>query len=325
MIEPTGDRQIAGHTIRHPTAFSPVDFGAIFLATDAVEEPLARRCQALYGRHVTLLKPSELISLDNLGRSLSSEPSAQEKGPPSWPTAVGGYPRKIEGVLVCVRYSDFLAWTLPSNIRHFDRFFVVTSRDDLETQALASRCGARVVISDSYRENGVVFNKGRMLNAAFAEMDFDDWVVVTDADVVFPEGWRRRLEQRFLNRDCLYFATRVDAPEEDTEAWLTAYAKAPDLILQRPFTQPGSNRMPWGYFQLFHSNSRPLRENIAHIYPEDFPTAGEVDYHFQSSWPEFHKILLPETLVHIPHGQTGTNWRGRSSVQLLGAVKLKRR
>lgn len=42
----------------------------------------------------------------------------------------------LEGLSVCVDYADFLRETLPHNLAHFDRFVVVMSYADRETQAL---------------------------------------------------------------------------------------------------------------------------------------------------------------------------------------------
>ena len=43
---------------------------------------------------------------------------------------------KMEAVVVCDRYSDFLRCTLPANKHLFDRIVVVTSAEDRDTQRI---------------------------------------------------------------------------------------------------------------------------------------------------------------------------------------------
>ena len=44
----------------------------------------------------------------------------------------------IHALTLCVNFYDYLVWTLPQNIRHFDSFSVVTTDRDVETQQIAS-------------------------------------------------------------------------------------------------------------------------------------------------------------------------------------------
>ena len=49
--------------------------------------------------------------------------------------------RRIEAVTVSSNYSDFLAETLPHNLRHFDHYIVITRQDDAQTQQLCRKLG----------------------------------------------------------------------------------------------------------------------------------------------------------------------------------------
>jgi hypothetical protein len=221
--------------------------------------------------------------------------------------------RKIEAAMVCVGYGDMLARTLPRNRDLFETVAIATTEDDQETQRVAKANGARVAISDRIHDHEAAFNKGCMLNDALAALDADDWLLVTDADILFLPDWRERWRRRLFHRDALYYATRVDLPETDTDDWLRMFDRQPAILGKRPFRMPGRNRMPWGYFQLFHTESFVLRNRQRVWYPETFPHAAEVDYAFQELWPETMKILLPELLGHVPHGPEGVNWHGRKS------------
>lgn len=284
--------------------FKRSDFDAVFLATDSLEGRFSKRIAELFGIDTPLLKPSELMNSLSLDTGDDEEPYA-----PPQTISPARYPSKLEGISVSVGCGDFLSWSLPHNISQFDRFTVVTSPEDELTQRIATACGAELVISNRFREKGARFNKGKMLNDGFASLDMDGWVLVTDADVLFRKGMRRRLLSRLLNENSLYYASRFNTPEEGREVWLTRWFTAPELFTELQFSDLSSNQMPWGYFQLFYGpNSKP--------YSEAYESAGDVDYEFQGRWPISHRVLLPEAVVHIAHGHPGRNWQGRISEPL---------
>ncbi len=57
----------------------------------------------------------------------------------------------LEGVTVSVNFADYLAETLPLNLRQFDDMVVVTAPEDVETQRIARYYGARLVLTDKFR------------------------------------------------------------------------------------------------------------------------------------------------------------------------------
>ncbi len=89
---------------------------------------------------------------------------------------------KLEAVVVCVNYSDFLAWTLPNNKTFFDNMVVVTSSKDLRTQKLCEFWHVKCVVSDVCYESGAEFDKGKMINVGLKALDGVGWVVHLDAD-----------------------------------------------------------------------------------------------------------------------------------------------
>jgi len=229
------------------------------------------------------------------------------------------YPRKVEAILVCVGYADFLRRTLPGNVPLFDKMIVVTAPDDLDTIRVAQDAGAEVVVSDSYRERSAGFNKGKMMNVGARALDFDDWVLITDADIFFPPGFRRALDRMILNPGCLHYSTRFSPPYETRIEWLDRFAEDRSIVSELRLVDPGSNQRPWGYCQLFNVRAKAIRDLGRDLYSERFASAGGVDYHFHERWSAKRKILLsgPEfRLVHIPHGSLGVNWNGRSSSPL---------
>ena len=71
---------------------------------------------------------------------------------------------RIHAVTVCVAFDDYLAWTLPQNIRHFDSFTIVTTRADAQTQQIASRYGATIVLTDRVHGKDIQLDRGAAIN-----------------------------------------------------------------------------------------------------------------------------------------------------------------
>ena len=301
----------AGYPLRAPAAFSPNEFAAVFLATDSCGPLLAARCRETYSDSVTLLQPSVLAKTSPVDVA-----SADASEKPHLPNGRGTFMHRLEGVVVCVRYGDYLSWSLPGNRSLFDRLVVVTAPDDTLSQSIAGRYGATVVTSERFSDGGAVFNKGRMLNDGLKALRLDDWLLVFDSDILLPKTLRTHLQNRLLRPDSLYYSIRLNAPETDTENWLTAFESDPGMRASLSFDRPGANRMPWGYFQLFHAPHCPPGAAGEPLYSEQFPNAGDVDYEFQARWPAERKILLPEAVIHLPHGSEGANWSGRTSRRL---------
>ena len=224
-------------------------------------------------------------------------------------------PRRLECAMVCVGYSDFLEATLPWNIRHWDKVVVVTSPEDEQTIAVAGRHGAQVMTSDSYRARGASFNKGAMLNAGLACLDRDDWVMLTDADILLPPSFRQEFNQLVWNPGVLYYATRTHTPAKDVLRWVDEYKRDPSLADALQMRNPYADQEAWGHFQLFHAAAASLR-GLEKIYSENFTSAGGVDRHFMERWPPHKRHLTHFTIVHMNHGHEGINWAGRRSTPL---------
>jgi hypothetical protein len=224
--------------------------------------------------------------------------------------------RRLEGLLVCVDYADFLECTLPGNSGHFDRLVVVTAPHDVRTQTIARKHGAELVVSDSCYANGDAFNKARMLNEGVRALEFSDWVLLTDADIFLPAQLRPTLDDLVLNPGCLYYTRRYHLPEYDLNRHLEAFLTDRSLIHSYSLDDPSTNQMPWGYFQLFNVRARALEGRGRDLFPEVFTSAGNIDTYFQRLWPADKKVQLPVRerlldVVHIPHGPLGINWNGR--------------
>lgn len=69
---------------------------------------------------------------------------------------------KLECVVVCVDYSDFLNWTLPFNRQLFDKMIVVTAPHDTRTQQICEKWYVECLVTDVfYEENAQSQNQHR--------------------------------------------------------------------------------------------------------------------------------------------------------------------
>jgi len=197
-------------------------------------------------------------------------------------------PHKLSGVVVSVGFAAALAETLPHNIDHFDELVVVTTSDDLETQALASQHGAKLVVSDRCYEDGHAFNKGRLINDGFVALNDPDWVILFDADVVLNPETRHLITRNSFNPGCLYFTSRREHGQASAD-----------------------QSQPSGYFQLFNPKAIAIRDHLKPLQAEDFCSAGSVDSWFQQQWPREKVVAVPELEVeHLAPQPLGAHWNG---------------
>jgi hypothetical protein len=228
-------------------------------------------------------------------------------------------PKKIEAVIVCVDYDDYLSITLPRHAQMFDELIVITSSKDQNTQTLCSSLGVKCLVTDLFYDNNDIFNKGKAINAGLQMLSLDDWVLFFDADVLLPKNFRSLINQQELNPGNLYYTGRVNAKNDKNQ--ITAYLDN-DSIPNNWIIKGNEyfDQAPHGYFQFVNQKASIIKTLGKKWYPEIFNNAGDCDLQFSKIWPEQKQTLLPQpqfTVVHLPHDSSihtrGTNWFGRKS------------
>jgi len=215
----------------------------------------------------------------------------------------------MKGIVVCVEYDDLLAITLPRNAAHFEKVVVVTSLKDERTPKVAAALPNVVVHrTDAFYEKGDAFNKGRAIEEGFDVLGRDGWILVHDADVLFPI----QMDLSRIEIGKLYNAPRRML--EDPRRW------KPNLDWASCPTRHEPNEFP-GYFQLFHADDPIAAERP--WYPTDWRHAGGCDSVFQLRWPREQKVYLPFEVLHL--GLDGRNWHGRCTPRLDGTMPREAR
>ena len=227
---------------------------------------------------------------------------------------------RIEAVIVCKDYGDFLAHTLPENLNHFDHIVVVTHHSDKLTKSICAKYSVECVEAHVFDEDGARFNKGRAVNVGQSHLKKPDFIVHMDADIVMPSRFRNMIEKTKLNESYIYGCDRVNV--YGWEKWLEVKEQTTPHYKDFWFVKPPSDLqicsriihrehgyVPIGFFQMWHKSQNKK-------YPIYEGTAEHSDVLFAIQWHRTQRILLPEVFVyHLESGKhkMGENWYGRKS------------
>ncbi len=229
---------------------------------------------------------------------------------------------RIEAVITCVNYADFLKHSLPLNINHLDHIVIVTSPTDKETKDLCQHYGVVCVDTDVFYEYGDPFNKGRGINVGLNYCRQDDWLLHLDADTVLPDHFKRVIGTAQLDKACLYGADRLHTHsyehwESQKHKLQLQYSDGCHVIPHGAFKM--CSRLvhgdygfcPIGYFQLWHSSQHRQ-------YAGNGGSSEHTDVMFAMQWPREKRRLLPNFFVYHLESEgaaMGANWKGRTSAR----------
>lgn len=229
---------------------------------------------------------------------------------------------KLEAVLICVEYDDFLAHTLPLNKGHFDRLVIVTTPEDVNTRKLAEYHHVQCVTTDVFNVEAGEFRKGAAINVGLESLEMDGWVVHLDADIVLPPQFRTILQQTDLNPSMIYGIDRFNVTGYDK--WYE-HVKKPKMVNEcgvyiHPRVYPLATRfmspefggyLPIGFFQMWNPGVSGVTR-----YPECHTNAGRTDMLMSANWPRSFRSFLPEIIgFHLESEKAaqGANWNGRET------------
>lgn len=237
---------------------------------------------------------------------------------------------KLECVIVCKDYSDFLSHTLPENIQHVDRMVVVTHPDDKNTQILCDKYGIDCIKTEVFHQDGDQFNKGRAINLGLSHLRHQDWLLHIDADIVLPHRFRDMLSRARLSTLNLYGMDRLNCVSHDhwvknkhktvpQFSWRYLVNAAEEFPLGARLIHCEYGYCPIGYFQLWHSSQHMK-------YPMVHGSAEHSDVLFAVQWNRDKRILLPECFVYHLESEKcamGVNWKGRKTKPFEGEKYCK--
>lgn len=229
-------------------------------------------------------------------------------------------PFKLEGLTTSVDNADFLSYTLPMNLMHFDKFVVVTAPEDKATQQVCAAWDVQCIQTDAFETRWGKFQKGKGINVGLRELDKDAWILHLDADIALPPRTRTILQTANLDTTMIYGVDRAMCP--NFAEWQRFYGKmkpqhAKNIFVDTTHSFPLGTRVyfpnrggyiPIGFFQLWHADSGNL------AYPEGHATAAREDVLFPAQWDRSKRGFIPELIVYHLESEwaaMATNWEGR--------------
>jgi len=228
---------------------------------------------------------------------------------------------RIEAVITCWNYGDFLTETLPFTISQVDRVVVVTTHDDVVTKNICDKWSVECIVTDAFYERGDTFNKGAAINIGVANLRQTGWIIHLDADIVLPIQFRNMVDKSSLQRDNIYgclrhnvhsYARWVKLRESmivDPQFSYRYMVSTPDdMPVGASVVHKEFGYTPIGYFQLWHSefmHANRLR------YPDVEGSAENMDVQFALRWPRKNRVMLPTVRVFHLESEVagmGANW-----------------
>jgi len=219
--------------------------------------------------------------------------------------------KKIELIIVCRNYSDFLQITLPLNKKHFDNIVVVTSDEDVDTQNLCKKHNVNFVIYNDFYKNNAKFNFGGARSYGLQNLNFKDWVVFLDSDIIMPNNFRELLDINTADINKFYGSYRIFIP---------TYKDYNDFVngIRPKESFESIDGTGCGFFQCVNLNSDIARYyGINNLYQDSY-SAEEVDINFLKLWcprpdPENHPRLVKTNIEFIHLGVSdGKHHQGRN-------------
>jgi len=223
----------------------------------------------------------------------------------------------ITALLVSVNYADYLEVVLPYNTLQFDEIVVLTIESDKACQNICSKHSnvkCLVFPDEIIKKNGSTFNRGALFNEGFKylnETAYQDWLVMTDSDIIFPENFKELMFSKEKDPNIIYGMGRRECHSSK------------DIENQISLIDNSNKREAFfGFCQIFTYITNKFE------YEEHNVVRGDVIFlsHFSEElrklpiperWrsrvfsvlPNF--ITLPTNVIHL--GESGVNWTGRKS------------
>ena len=240
---------------------------------------------------------------------------------------------KLEAVVICINYSDFLRVTLPHTKHQFSKIVVVTDTKDVETARVCEFYNVHCVRTDVFYKDGPTPNKALGINEGLKHLTCDDWVVQMDADIWLPPLTSDIIHRLSLDKTCIYGMDRMMC--NSYKEWLDfVHMQGNNLIHegwvylhmhhfpigQRIVDYKNDGYYPIGYFQLWNPKGSGVKE-----YPVEIVGFDRTDVLHAKKFTRSQRRLIADIVcIHLAsetHGM-GQNWNGRTT-QEFGPSSLK--
>lgn len=209
----------------------------------------------------------------------------------------------IVGLTVCVGYGDILAVTIRQNAEHLRRILVVSSPQDEETARVVAQVpNVDLYVTDAFYRGGARFNKGAAIEEGFDEIGRSGWILLHDADILFPDSTMPLADIEVGNLYSCWRRLQPDINNWSAVQWHKLHRRR-DAVFA-------------GFFHLFHAGDPALAGPP--WYETNWVHAGGADLKFSWRWPAERRRRLHFDVLHI--GEVDQNWCGRVTKRMDGTV-----
>ena len=209
-------------------------------------------------------------------------------------------------VAICISYNyfDTLQFTLPVNYLHFDKFYLITQEDDVQTIEFCKKFNNVKVLLYNFKNNNFKFDKYGAIKYGqeiMYEQYPNHWYLNIDSDILLPNNFIHILLNEKLNPECIYGAIRNNVN------------KTSELLNKKINSQ---ENIKWIYNNILYIPNVPpsilgcfqLYKKQCYQYLID-NADGFGDYKFGHD--NFNLFCNLENIVYFHLGPTGKNWSGK--------------
>lgn len=203
-------------------------------------------------------------------------------------------------ITVSTKYSDLLNIIIPQNYKFFDKWYIITDENDIDTINVIKKYNYNNIIMLFYNflNNGKVFNKGgairycqQLINK---EVEYDGNILLLDSDIYLPDNFIMAKHLQ-LEKDAIY------GPNKRYDYYTYENFKNNIIDLDYPGSKHGH-----GFFQLYKNDKNKLYE--------ESNNCSECDLIFLN---HFKKLIIINDLVVKHLGKHGENWNGRIKFEFI--------
>lgn len=233
---------------------------------------------------------------------------------------------KIEAIIICINYSDFLRVTLPTNKAFFDKIVIVTDCNDIATHKVCEFYNVQCIkTNEFYKDGSTIANKAIGINIGLKHISKGAWVVQLDADIWLPPMTRDIIENYPLDGKCIYGIDRLMC--NSYKEWVDFIHSSEHKPLhegyiylhlhhfhigQRVVEYKGEGYMPIGFFQLWNPSLSEIES-----YPVEIVGYDRTDVLHLKQFERINRRFIADLIcVHLAseeHGM-GQNWNGRKTI-----------
>ena len=211
-------------------------------------------------------------------------------------------------IITCINFTDYLEFVYQYNKPIINNLSILSSTTDHATKEFCARYNIFLYTTDTFFKNGNAINRAAATNEFLLNnqqrIENDDWILFTDADIIFTEPILRISD--LINESSVANDNIISCPRKIYDNYID-YPHSANTIENIGF---------FGYFQFFHKDIF-IKDILNGVSP--LPEHEDVSQHDISFVRKYwgsrldKKMCLPDSYaVHC--GKAGIHWKGRKYI-----------